>query len=139
MALGLQEPDSFSRDPYGYFTNQSGHTWDVGFLILVYGSCAFTYLTFGTFPDKEIIIIMSGILYLLFEVFVQGWKGWDTVEDWWFVNVYGVIAPVLCCTYNTTREMIEIEPLAPLPFIILYFTHKTIGAFVRSGLSCSQK
>lgn len=139
MFLSLDEAEDFSKDPYGYFTNQSGHTWDVGFLFLVYGSCVASFTFFGTLLCKEFLIVGAGLAYLVFEILVQGWKGWDTIEDWWFVNIYGVVAPVLVFTYNETTQKLEVDPLAPLPFVVLYFTHKFVGSFLRSNFKCLLK
>ena len=127
------EPDDFSNDPYGYWTNQVAHALQVGFLLLVYGVTLGWWYFAGEFPQKEWIIGGAAVGYGAYELIDQGWQGWDTVEDWVYVVVYGVAGPVTTFT--------EIEPgstafrgdlLLALPFVIAFTIHLCIGSWMRA-------
>lgn len=125
-------PDSFPRDGYGFTTNQFGHAVGVGFLVLVYGVTLLWFLAFGEFPYKLHIALFAGLSYFAFELYTQNWQGWDTVEDWWFVNVYGVWGPL--CTFSEVTvgsADVTLNLFAPLPFVALLAVHLLAGAYVR--------
>lgn len=83
MALGLLKPESFKDDPYGYLTNQISHMF-LGFSLLTY-YCFFVGSVVG-WPNQTLAVITITLLYLFgWEFFVQGWRGWDTLEDSLFV------------------------------------------------------
>ncbi len=125
-------PDSFPLDGYGFTTNQFGHAAGIGFLCFVYGMTLVWFLIFGEFPYKEYIALFGGIAYLAFEVYTQGWQKWDTIEDWWFVNVYGIWGP-LCSFREVQAGSIDVatDLFAPLPFIGLLVVHLLAGSYVR--------
>jgi len=124
--------DNFHARPYGFTTNQISHATLIGFLFIVYGSCIAWFYIAGEFPHKEWIAIGGAVGYAAFELLVQGWRRWDTVEDWWFVVVYGVFMPLLAFD-----EMVVGEPKAvvdltrALPLILVFFTHLGLGALYR--------
>tara|TARA_R110000851_G_scaffold120168_1_gene248367 strand:- start:785 stop:1186 length:402 start_codon:yes stop_codon:yes gene_type:complete len=131
--MSLFKSDGFAGEPYGFTTNQISHAVAVGFLGLVYGVTFVWFVTFGEFPYKWVLIVFAGVAYAAYELIDQGWNGWDTIEDWWFVNVYGVIGPVM--TFS------EVEPgsalftgsiLVPIPFVFIFYAHLGFGAYVRS-------
>ena len=125
--------DDFAGRPYGFTTNQIAHATVVGFLGLVYGSCIIYFLIVGEFPHKEHLIVFAAISYASYEFLDQGWNGWDTVEDWWFVIVYGVIGPVMTFTESVPGlPVASVNLFAPLPFIALFAAHLAAGAYVRS-------
>ena len=126
------KPDDFYADGYGFTTNQTSHAVAIGFLGFVYTSTLFYFLLFGEFPYKTHIAAFSAIGYLVFELVTQGWKKWDTIEDWWFVNVYGVWGPL--STFSEVEvgsPKISADLFAPLPFIALLVVHLWAGSYVR--------
>lgn len=125
-------PDDFAGDGYGFTTNQFGHALGVGFLCFVYGVTFAWFLVFGEFPYKVYIALFGGIAYLAFEVYTQGWQKWDTIEDWWFVNVYGIWGPL--CAFSEVEigsPIVTTDLYAPLPFIGLLAAHLMAGSYVR--------
>ena len=88
----LNTPSDFRGDPYGELTNQSAHTfWGI---VLAGVFCLVSLVRFGAFPEKEIAAIVVTLPYLLNELFVQRWKGWDTIADVFFYAIggYGLLA-----------------------------------------------
>tara|TARA_R110000744_G_scaffold149386_5_gene262529 strand:- start:1141 stop:1410 length:270 start_codon:yes stop_codon:yes gene_type:complete len=87
----------------------------------------------GELPYKEHLIVFAAVSYALYELIDQGWNGWDTIEDWWVVNVYGVIGPVMTFSEVTAGlPMVTVNIFSPLPFIALFAAHLAAGAYVRS-------
>ena len=129
------EPDDFRGRPYGFTTNQISHAAAIGFLFIVYGSCLLWFLAFGELPYKWLIAVVGGAGYLAYELFYQGWYGADTVEDWWFVNAYGVWGPLAAFSEASPEVAKHVEAatftgdlFAALPFVILFAIHLTLGA-----------
>jgi hypothetical protein len=131
--MSLFKSDDFAGKPYGFTTNQISHAVAVGFLGLVYGVTFVWFVAFGEFPYKWALIVFAGVAYAAYELIDQGWHGWDTVEDWWFVNVYGVIGPVLTFTEVEPGSALFTGSLwVPIPFVLIFYTHLGFGAYVRS-------
>jgi hypothetical protein len=126
-------PDSFRNDPYGYVTNQIGHAFMVGGVLFVYAVVMGVFWITGEFPPKWGIIAGGSITYAAYELLAQGWRGGDTVEDWWFVSVYGITGPVVSFTEMTPGSMLAVFDMrAALPFIVLLSVHIAFGAWLRS-------
>jgi hypothetical protein len=127
----LFRPDNFRADPYGHTTNQTSHSM-VGFLGFVYGFVLLVYLTWGEFPPKWAIIVCAAVAYTAFELWDQGWNGWDTVEDWIFVVVHGVAAPVMIFDEVTPGSpKFQGDLLVAAPFIVFFLCHLALGAWLR--------
>lgn len=125
-------PDDFHGRPYGFTTNQISHATAVGFLGIVYGSCVLSYFVFGELPYKWMIAVGGGIGYAFYEYYAQGWKGWDTVEDWWFVIAYGVCMPLLGFSeIRPGTPEVVFDLIAPLPLVVVFFVHLALGALYR--------
>lgn len=130
--MALFTPDSFRRNPYGYVTNQIGHAFMVGGVIFVYAVVMGVYWIAGEFPPKWAIIAGAAIAYAAFEIVTQGWRGADTVEDWWFVVVYGVAGPVASFSELQPGSALAVfDMMAALPFIALLSLHLLAGALFR--------
>lgn len=130
-------PDDFRFDGYGFTTNQFGHAAGVGFIGLVYFVTLIWYIIFDEFPPKEYIALFGGIAYFAFELYTQGWKSWDTIEDWWFVNVYGIWASLASFSELEAGSPVVVTNLyAPLPFIGLLAAHLLAGSYVRWRRKC---
>lgn len=132
------ESDDFRGRPYGFTTNQISHSAAIGFLLIVYGTCLLWVWLFGEYPYKWMIALVGGVGYLAYELWDQGWHGADTIEDWWFVNVYGVWAPLVAFS-EAEPEVVEIvgaaaftgDLFAALPYMILFVVHLALGALWR--------
>lgn len=88
----LKTPDSYSKDWYGYLTNQVSHL-ALGFAT----ACVMSnlhFMVFGEFAEKWALWFAIAVCYATFELTGQGWRGKDTIEDWIFVSVYGAGVPI---------------------------------------------
>lgn len=80
----FREPSAFENDPVNWAYSQIGH----GYLGMAL-TTTITWTLFhvgGHYPNDWIIagIVMIGYL-LWWELDLQGWRGWDTIEDTLFV------------------------------------------------------
>lgn len=81
----FKSPSAFVDDPVNWAYSQIGH----GYL-----GCAFTTIITwallkmtGDYPNDALIAVMVVAAYLIWwELDIQGWKGWDTLEDTLFVG-----------------------------------------------------
>jgi hypothetical protein len=130
--MSILYPDGFQGDPYGHTTNQTSHAFLVGGILLAYLPVLVWWMAFGEFPEKWLIIGWASVAYAAFELLAQGWRGWDTVEDWIFVVIHGTTGFVV--TLN------EVEPgstaftgdlIVAGPFLILFLLHLAAGAWFR--------
>lgn len=81
-------PDKFRRDPGGYFVNQFGHA-SAGVAMVFLGAVGWQEWA-GEMPVKwALAAVLIGGYFLLIEMALQGWRGWDTAEDTVFFS-YGV-------------------------------------------------
>jgi hypothetical protein len=125
-------PSNFKGDPYGWATNQIGHAFLVGAVLLTFAPTFVCLMIGGAFPPKWALMAFAAVLYLAFELVSQGWHGADTVEDWVFVVVYG--------SAGSIRSFSEIAPgnpnasfdlMAAAPFILVISLHLLFGAWLR--------
>jgi hypothetical protein len=92
-ATMLIVPDDFRNDWRGYVVNQFGHA-ALGVLMVFAISTSWVWVA-GEYPHKEAIALIVLVAYLgVIELAVQGWRGWDTLEDTAFTG-YGVAMPLL--------------------------------------------
>lgn len=132
------ESDDFRGRPYGFTTNQISHAAAIGFLLIVYGLTLFWVWLYGEYPFKWMIALVGGLGYFAYELWDQGWQGADTIEDWWFVNVYGVWAPLVALS-EASPEVVKIvgayaftgDLFAALPYMVLFAIHLALGALWR--------
>ncbi len=87
----LFKPDAYPTDPYGYTVNGLAHATLVGLLGFGLIGCALYYLFTGELPNRWAVVAWGSATYLAYELVDQGWRGWDTVEDWAQVT-FGVSA-----------------------------------------------
>jgi hypothetical protein len=128
----LIAPDNFKGDPYGWATNQIGHAFAVGCLALVYVPAIVFFVVMGEFPPKWIVVASAAVTYLAFEIATQGWRRGDTIEDWWFVVVYGVSGTMASFTEVTPGNPVAaFDPMAALPYVALMGAHLAFGAWLR--------
>jgi hypothetical protein len=88
----LTEPGAFLDDWYGWLTNQAAHIF-LG-LCMAFWLCVIPHLLMGELPYRVDVFAACLIGYIAFEMFFQGWRGYDTIEDTVFVVGYGVGGPL---------------------------------------------
>ena len=88
------DPDAYIRRPEAWLANQAGHlALGVWVAIVLCGVWAFV---FGEFPRREGIWVILAVGYMWYELATQSWRRWDTIEDWFFVAVYGAGGALYC-------------------------------------------
>lgn len=130
--MPLITPDDFRARPYGFATNQISHTLMVGFLWFTYGGTLAGYLLSGEFPHKEWLIVFAAVGYAVVEMVTQGWRGLDTVQDWVFVVLFGVAAPVIIFDESAPGSpRAEVDLIKALPFVVAFHVYLGVGILRR--------
>lgn len=81
--LGLNEPEDFPDDAYGYLTNQISHIW-LGLGIPT--AYCFVLDKVSHYPSQILAVTFTVLVYFLWwELMVQGWRKLDSLEDTFFV------------------------------------------------------
>ncbi len=81
----FKEGDAFEGQPVWWVYGQMGHGY-LGAAITSWVVFIMGWIT-GDFPDAAIIAGLVTLAYLFWwEIDVQGWKGWDTIIDTFFVG-----------------------------------------------------
>lgn len=123
---------NFRGDPYGWATNQIGHAFLVGAVLLTFVPTLVCLIIAGEFPPKWALVAFSATLYLGFELASQGWHGADTVEDWVFVVFYGSAGSVYSFSEIAPgNSMAAFDLMAAAPFLGLLAVHLAFGAWLR--------
>lgn len=81
----FREPSAFPNDPLNWAYSQIGH----GYLgVALTTSLVWVLLQVsGEHPDELMIVLLVSVGYLAFwEWDIQGWRGWDSIEDFLFVT-----------------------------------------------------
>jgi hypothetical protein len=123
----LITPDRFPRDWYGWATNQLGHIM-IG-LALACGLTLVHFWALGEFPYKLHLFALIGAGYLAFELAFQKWQGWDTVEDWIFVCVYGAGGAIGTVTEREVGSLI-----AALDLTAVAWAFAAAGGHLAAGI-----
>lgn len=123
----LFSPDFFHNDWYGYLTNQISHI-SLG-VFLTWGLCFASFLVIGELPYKVAIFSSLAILYFLYELLFQGWQGLDTIEDWVFFSVYGVLGTVV--SFTEVSGVIILNLTAPTIIFPILILHLLVGCLLR--------
>lgn len=80
----FREPSSFPSDPVNWSYSQIGHGY-LGFTITTLLVWSLLYLE-GDYPNAQLIaLLVPAVYFLWWEIDIQGWRGWDSVEDSLFV------------------------------------------------------
>jgi hypothetical protein len=88
----LTEPSAFLDDWEGWLGNQTGHIF--AGMFTAFWICAASFVLMGELPYRVDVFVACLLGYFAFEIFFQGWKGYDTIEDTVFVVGYGVGGPL---------------------------------------------
>lgn len=126
----LTTPSNFRGDWYGYATNQISHTF-LGCMIAAL-ICAVTFALKGDLPYKINIFLGVAFIYGVKEIVWDRWQGFDTVEDFLFVVIYGTGGTLLTFTQSqdfTTR--IDFEAFKFVAVLLLFFCHLLGGITIR--------
>jgi hypothetical protein len=123
--------DSFPNDWYGWLTNQVSHIFLGLFSVFVLSMAGFVVM--GEFPVKTHMLALIFVLYLgAAEIWLQGWRGWDTIEDTVFVVVYGAAGPLSASAEieaGNSAIIMDLEPL--LPYFYVFVAHLIAGVLWR--------
>lgn len=128
----LIRPSAFLNDPYGYLTNQLGHIVVGVFLVFLVNRAAFE--VFGQYPYKIHVWFLIVTFYVLIvEIRMQGWRGFDTIEDTAFTCFYGAGAPLWAFSEVAAGSPIVAGNIAMLDvFFAVAALHLTIGVGYRA-------
>lgn len=125
--MPLLTPSNFLDDWYGWLTNQVSHIFLGLFLVFVFSMAGFW--AFGEFPYKINMLIAIGAVYFLgVEMALQGWRGFDTIEDTIFVVGYGAsgaLGASIEVMPGKTTIIMDLQPL--LPFFYVLTAHLIAG------------
>ena len=126
----LSTPEVFRDDWYQWSSNQATH-FVIG-LSAAAGLSFLLYIVSGEFPIKWQVWSFIAVAYFLWEVEIQGWKGFDTIEDWLFVCIYGAGASLFLFTEIEPGrpELITSMQFVPL-FMAIFWAHIVTGVVVR--------
>ena len=125
-------PDNFRGRPYEWACNQIGHAFFIGAVLLTYLPVLVCWKIAGEFPYKWTMVAGAAIGYAVYEWLDQGWHGADTIEDWWFVVVYGAAGSAYSFTEVSPGDAkAALDMLAALPFIVLLAVHLAFGSWLR--------
>lgn len=86
----FSKPDNYWNDPVGHIQNQIGHAY-IGNLfptIMIWGS----YRLGAGYPVEVVCFLFCMLCYFfIWEIVLQGWCGFDTVEDTCFFAAGGAV------------------------------------------------
>lgn len=87
-------PSAFEDDPLNWAYSQIGHGY-VGVAVTTILTWLLLYFG-GEYPNDWLIAAAVPIGYLIFwELDLQGWRGWDTIEDTLFVSAGSLLFIVI--------------------------------------------
>lgn len=126
----LLEADEFPNDWYGWATNQISH---IGLgVFIVFAVCLASFGIFGEMPYKDAVYATVLFGYLAFELGVQGWREWDTVEDTTFVTFYGAGGALAGFSEIAPGDaVLSVNPIGLLPFFAVAVLHLVAGSLFR--------
>jgi hypothetical protein len=134
----LFEPDDFLDDWYGWLTNQVSHI-GVG-VKLAFLMCLGAFVVTGELPYRVDVFAVCFLGYVFFELYFQGWQGFDTVDDTVFVVAYGAGAPLYAFHEVNVGSLEVMGVLTDLiPFFAVATIHLACGVAFRYYRSDSNK
>lgn len=130
MLSALFTASRFDRDWYGYLTNQASHTM-LG-LFAVWLACTVSFWISEDLPYRTQLFVGLAAIYATKEVVVDRWQGFDTVEDFTFVIIYGVGGTLSAFKQmNNFSADVVFNMHASLPFMVAFVAHLTLGSVYR--------
>ena len=128
--MRLIEPSAFLNDWYGWLTNQSGHIL-LG-VFMAFFVCLIAFFALGELPFRLDVFAACLFGYVAFELFTQGWQGYDTLEDTVFVVAYGCGAPLAAFHEVTAGSAdVALDLRALIPFFLASVIHLACGVVFR--------
>tara|TARA_R110000850_G_scaffold196291_1_gene322725 strand:- start:119 stop:547 length:429 start_codon:yes stop_codon:yes gene_type:complete len=126
----LTTPSRFTGDWLGYAGNQGTHVL-IGMLSIGI-MCAFTFLTVGDLPHKESMFLGVFVVYVVKELFGDGWNGFDTIADIQYLVGYGAGGTLL--TFSQINDFSSDVNFNENNFLVVFTVfciHLSIGIFTR--------
>lgn len=128
----LIPPDDFTNDWFGWAKSQTAHIF-VG-IFLAFALSMVSFVVIGEFPKKTDMLALIFVGYFLgFKLLLQGWQGWDTIEDVVFVVGYGAAGPLAASMEiepGKAAIIMDLEPL--LPYFYICVAHLIAGVSWRA-------
>lgn len=120
----------FPRDWYAYATNQISH---VGIGILwVWIVCLVSFAVVGDLPYRSEIFVGVALIYLAKELVIDRWSGFDTVEDFLFLVVYGAGGTLVSFRQiDALSSDVVFNIHSALPFLFTCGLHLLAGSYFR--------
>ena len=124
----LATPSNFSRDWYGYATNQISHT-ALGFIAAsLVAVVLFCFL--GEFAPKEFSLALTALAYGAWELRKPSW---DALEDFIFFAMYGAgSATMLFNEITPGSPIVETNALYIPKFTAIITVHLIVGILARA-------
>jgi hypothetical protein len=134
----LTEPSAFLDDWYGWLTNQAGHIL-LGVFIAFF-MCVAAFFVMGELPYRIEVFAACLLGYAAFELFTQGWQGYDTLEDTVFVVAYGCGAPLSAFhEISAGSADVSVDLRALVAFFIMAAIHLAFGVAFRYNRTDNSK
>ncbi|WP_158963890.1 hypothetical protein [Chachezhania sediminis] len=126
----LGRASRFSGDAYGYAGNVAAHVL-IGIGSVLMAAQAAQWMI-GEYPYRWRIWIGIAVLYAAKEIIIDRWNGFDTVEDFAFVAIYG--AGGTCMSFRAMPPGytdIRFDPAIAQMFFVVFAWHLAIGIVKR--------
>ena len=124
----LTTADSFSGDWYGWATNQISHS-SLG-VFITWLACVAAFLMVGDLPFKINVFSSVAFIYVMKELVLDTWRGWDTIEDFLFVVVYGVGGTLLAFD-QIVGDTVIFSVFGATPIFSVFCIHLFVGSIYR--------
>ncbi len=126
----LTTPEDFRDDWYGWVTNKISHI-ALGFMLAAVPSAIWLSGN-GEFPQKAWLWPLIALAVAAFQIGAQGWNGWDTIEDWTFIAVFGAGQTVAVFTQFYPQDgILTVSIWHGLPFWAIITAWLVAGAWQR--------
>ena len=125
----LATQSNFKGDWYGWLTNQVSHA-SLG-VFLTWIACVICYIFIGDLPYKFNVFTALAFAYIVWELVIQEWAGWDSVEDFLFVIVYGVGGTLLAFSQIVGPTVI-FNVFGAMPIFSIFVVHLILGVCYRA-------
>ncbi len=126
----ILEPDAFRGQPLAWAGNQCGH-----FVLGMFSAffiCVTFFYVIGELPYRAHVFWIIALAYVSFEVYGQGWRGWDTVDDTVFVVAYGTGGTLAGFTEHQVGSLQPVPDMQILTtFAVVMTAHLIMGMVFR--------
>lgn len=129
----LRVADDFRYNWYTWAAQQMAHVF-IGIVLVLLSCMAWMYYS-GEMPVKGHLFIFLSVLYGLWELALQGLNTknrWDSLEDFFFVVVYGSGATLtIFSEIEAGHSSVRLDAELALPFLLMVTLHLLYGSITR--------